>query len=160
MKIVDGGLTAMKDIGVEAKAPIAEPKKSDIVVTKLDQSHDIMTEELQKNYDDYKIVDTRTPKEYEGAVLYDEAQGGRLPGAVNLPYTELFQSDGTLKDNETITKMFEEKGIHKEDKVVTYCTGGIRSAYVQLVLEMCGYEHTYSYGQSFWRWAVVGEVEK
>lgn len=160
VKIVDGGLTAMKDIGVEAKAPIAEPEKSDIVVTELDQSHDIMTEELQKNYDDYKIVDTRTPKEYEGAVLYDEAQGGRLPGAVNLPYTELFQSDGTLKDNETITKMFEEKGIHKEDKVVTYCTGGIRSAYVQLVLEMCGYEHTYSYGQSFWRWAVVGEVEK
>ena len=159
-KIVDGGITAMKDIGVDVKADIKAPEKSDIEVTELDQSHDIMTEELQKNYEEYTIVDTRTPKEYDGAVLYDEAQGGRLPGAVNIPYTELFQSDGTLKDNDAITKMFEEKGIKKDDKVVTYCTGGIRSAYVQLVLEMCGYEYTYNYGQSFWRWAVVGEVEK
>lgn len=160
VKIVDGGITAMKDIGVDVKADIKAPEKSDIEVTELDQSHDIMTEELQKNYGEYTIVDTRTPKEYDGAVLYDEAQGGRLPGAVNIPYTELFQSDGTLKDNDAITKMFEEKGIKKDDKVVTYCTGGIRSAYVQLVLEMCGYEYTYNYGQSFWRWAVVGEVEK
>ena len=160
VKIVDGGITAMKDIGVDVKADIKAPEKSDIEVTELDQSHDIMTEELQKNYGEYTIVDTRTPKEYDGAVLYDEAQGGRLPGAVNIPYTELFQSDGTLKDNDSITKMFEEKGIKKDDKVVTYCTGGIRSAYVQLVLEMCGYEYTYNYGQSFWRWAVVGEVEK
>ena len=73
---------------------------------------------------------------------------------------DLFEADGTLKDNETITAMFEEQGIEKDDKVVTYCTGGIRSAYVQLILEMCGYEYTYNYGQSFWRWAVVGEVEK
>lgn len=160
VKIVDGGITAMKDIGVDVKADIKAPEKSDIEVTELDQSHDIMTEELQKNYGEYTIVDTRTPKEYDGAVLYDEAQGGRLPGAVNIPYTELFKSDGTLKDNDAITKMFEEKGIKKDDKVVTYCTGGIRSAYVQLVLEMCGYEYTYNYGQSFWRWAVVGEVEK
>lgn len=160
VKIVDGGITAMKDIGVDVKADIKAPEKSDIEVTELDQSHDIMTEELQKNYGEYTIVDTRTPKEYDGAVLYDEAQGGRLPGAVNIPYTELFQSYGTLKDNDAITKMFEEKGIKKDDKVVTYCTGGIRSAYVQLVLEMCGYEYTYNYGQSFWRWAVVGEVEK
>ena len=100
------------------------------------------------------------PKEYEGATLYGEAQGGRLPGAINIPYTELFQEDGTLKSNEEITLMYEENGIKKDDQVVTYCTGGIRSAYAQLVLEMCGYENTYNYCQSFWRWAVVGEVEK
>ena len=42
---------------------------------------------------------------------------------------------------------------------MTYCTGGIRSAYMQLVMEMCGFEDSYNYDQSFWRWAVVGEVE-
>ena len=149
----------MKDIGVEMTDPV-EPTPSDMVVESLDESHNIMTEELQANYDDYKIVDVRTEKEYDGAVLYDEAQGGHLPGATLISYVDLFEADGTLKDNETITAMFEEQGIEKDDKVVTYCTGGIRSAYVQLILEMCGYEYTYNYGQSFWRWAVVGEVEK
>ena len=72
---------------------------------------------------------------------------------------QLLKLSGTLKDNEAIVKLFEDNGISKDDKVVTYCTGGIRSAYAQIVLEMCGYEDTYSYCQSFWRWAVVGKVE-
>ncbi len=159
VKIVDGGLSAMKDIGTEAKAKPTTPAPSDIVIDSLDATHDITTEELQENYDDYVIVDVRTKEEYDGAVLYDEAKGGHLPGAIHVPYTDLFQADGTLKDNETITKLFEDKGIEKSDRVVTYCTGGIRSAYAQIVLEMCGYENTYSYCQSYWRWAVVGEVE-
>lgn len=159
VKIVDGGLSAMKDIGVEAKAKPTTPAPSDISIAQLQEDHDIKTEELQKNYDDYVIVDVRTVKEYDGAVLFGEEKGGHMPGAISIPYTELFQTDGTLKDNETITKLFEDKGVKKEDKVVTYCTGGIRSAYAQLVLEMCGYENTYSYCQSYWRWAVVGEVE-
>ncbi len=159
VKIVDGGITAMKDSGVPTDGSPGQPEESAIDIQSLDKSHDITTEELQAGYKGYTIVDVRTVKEYEGARLYDEAQGGHLPGAVNIPYTELFQADGTLKDNETITKLFEDKGVEKGDKVVTYCTGGIRSAYVQLVLEMCGYEDTYNYCQSFWRWAVVGEVE-
>lgn len=159
IKIVDGGLSAMKDIGVEAKAQPTTPAPSDFSIYQLQEDHDIKTEELQKNYDDYVVVDVRTVKEYDGAVLYGEEKGGHMPGAISIPYTELFQTDGTLKDNETITKLFENKGIKKDDKVVTYCTGGIRSAYAQLVLEMCGYENTYSYCQSYWRWAVVGEVE-
>lgn len=160
LKIVDGGITAMKDIGVDTTAEPAEPKVSDIVVEELDESHDIKTEELQENYEDYKLLDVRTPKEYDGAVLYNEAQGGHLPGAVNIPYVDLFEEDGTLKEKEVLIQMFEDSGFEKEDQIVTYCTGGIRSAYVQLILEMCGYENTYNYGQSFWRWSVVGEVEK
>lgn len=159
VKIVDGGITAMKDIGVSMKLGASKLEKSDIEVKKLDKSHDITTEDLQKNYKEYKVVDVRTKEEYDGAILYDEAKGGHLPDAIHIPYVDLFQKDGTLKDKDSIVKMFEDKGVKKDDKVVTYCTGGIRSAYMQLILEMCGYEHTYSYGQSFWRWAVVGEVE-
>lgn len=160
IKMVDGGISALKDIGAPVKGKPGKDLSSDLQVEELDKSHDITTEELMEHYKDYKIVDVRTKKEYEGAVLYNEAQGGHLPGAVHIPYTELFQKDGTLKDNDTIIKLFEDSGVGKDDKIVTYCTGGIRSAYVQVVLEMCGYQETYSYCQSFWRWAVVGEVEK
>ena len=38
-------------------------------------------------------------------------------------------------------------------------TGGIRSAYAQLILEMCGFEHSNNYDQSYWNWCVDGEVE-
>ena len=105
------------------------------------------------------MVDVRTDEEYEGAILYDESKGGHLPGAIHIRYTDLFDDAGYLKSNEELTKMFEDAGLSKDDEIVTYCTGGIRSAYTQLVMEMCGFEHTYNYDQSFWRWAVVGDVE-
>lgn len=160
VRMVDGGISALKDIGAPVKGKPGKDFSSALLIEELDKSHDITTEELMAHYEDYKVVDVRTEKEYKGAVLYNEAQGGHLPGAVNIPYTELFQNDGTLKDNQTIAELFADNGISKNDRVVTYCTGGIRSAYVQIVLEMCGYKDTYSYCQSFWRWAVVGEVEK
>ena len=43
-------------------------------IDEIDYSHVMTTEELQKNYDEYKIVDVRTDEEYEGAILYDEAK--------------------------------------------------------------------------------------
>ena len=56
--------------------------------------------------------------------------------------------------------MFEEAGIAKTDKIVTYCTAGIRSAYMQLILEMCGFENSMNYDESYYRWSASQEVEK
>jgi thiosulfate/3-mercaptopyruvate sulfurtransferase len=159
IKMVDGGYQALKEAGAKTQLFAAKPEPAEVTVKEMDYAHVMTTEVLMKNYDDYKIVDVRTDEEYNGEVLYDEAQGGHLPGAIHIRYTDFFKPDGTLKSNTELTAMFEEAGLSKEDAIVAYCTGGIRSAYAQLVLEMCGFENSYNYDQSFWRWAVVGEVE-
>lgn len=159
VKMVDGGYSAIKEAGAPTQFLASKPQAQEVTIDEIDYSHVMTTEELQNNYDEYKIVDVRTDEEYDGAVLYEEAQGGHLPGAIHIRYTDLFQEDGTLKPNKELIQMFENAGLTKEDKIVTYCTGGIRSAYMQLVMEMCGFENSYNYDQSFWRWAVVGEVE-
>lgn len=159
VKMVDGGLAAMKECGAPTQFIASRPKAADVTIDQIDYTHVMTTEKLQENYDEYKIVDVRTDEEYDGAILYNEAKGGHLPGAIHIRYTDLFKEDGYLKSNEDLTKMFEDAGLSKDDEIVTYCTGGIRSAYTQLVLEMCGFEKSYNYDQSFWRWAVVGDVE-
>ncbi len=159
VKMVDGGYSAVKEAGAATQLFASKPEPSEVVVDKIDYSHVMSTVELQNNYDAYKIVDVRTDEEYNGAILYDEAKGGHLPGAIHIRYTDLFQENGMLKPNKELIQMFEDAGLQKDDAIVTYCTGGIRSAYVQLVLEMCGFKDSYNYDQSFWRWAVVGEVE-
>ena len=159
VKMIGGGYAAAKAAGAETQLFASGSEPGEVTVDSIDNTHVMTTEELQANYDEYTIVDVRTDEEYNGAILYNEAQGGHLPGAIHVRYTDLFQEDGTLKPNSELAEMFESAGVDKEDKVVTYCTGGIRSAYTQLVLEMCGYENTWNYDQSFWRWAVVGEVE-
>ena len=159
VKMVDGGYSAIKEAGAATQFMGSKPDSVEVTIDEIDYSHVMTTEELMENYEDYKVVDVRTDEEYNGAILYDEAQGGHLPGAIHIRYTDLFQEDGTLKPNKELIQMFQDAGLSEEDAIVAYCTGGIRSAYTQLVLEMCGFENSYNYDQSFWRWAVVGEAE-
>lgn len=160
VKMVDGGYQGLVDAGIETQKGGAEPTPVEVTVESIDETHVINTEELKENYDSYKIVDVRADEEYEGKKLYGEANGGRLPGAIHIRFTDLFNSNGTLKSNDDITKLFEDAGISKDDQIVTYCTGGIRSAYMQLVMEMCGFENCKNYDESFYRWCAVEELEK
>lgn len=159
VKIVDGGVDAVLKAGAEKQSGGSDPVPCEVTIDSIDMTHVMETSELAKNFSEYKIVDVRTDNEYNGATKYGEAKGGHIKGAVFVPYLDLFNSDGTLKSNDEITAMYEAQGIGKTDKVVTYCTGGIRSAYAQIVLEMCGYENTYNYDQSYWNWCVDNEVE-
>ena len=77
--MVDGGYEALVNAGAETQKGPSKLDKVDVKIDKLDMTHDMETEELQKNYKDYKIVDVRTDEEYEGAKKYNEAKGGHLP---------------------------------------------------------------------------------
>lgn len=160
VKMVDGGYQALKDVGLETEKGGSKPKEADVKIESIDETHLINTDELKENYDSYKVVDVRADEEYEGKTLYGEENGGHLPGAIHIRYTDLFNKDGTLKSNAEITNMFEDAGLEKDDQIVTYCTAGIRSGYMQLIMEMCGYENVKNYDESFYRWCAVEELEK
>ena len=160
VKMVDGGFAALKKAGLETDIESTKLDPVDVTIDSIDQTHIIRTDELKKDYDEYKIVDVREDKEYEGDVLYGEAKGGHLPDAIHIPFTDLFNSNGKLKSKKDLTKLFEDAGLAKEDKIVTYCTAGIRSAYMELVMDMCGFKQVKNYDGSYYRWAKVEDVEK
>ena len=158
--MVDGGYAALKDAGLKTNKKGTELKSVDVEIDSVNQDHMIKTDELKADYDEYKVVDVREDKEYEGEVLYGEAKGGHLPDAIHVKFTDLFNKNGTLKSNDQLTKLFEDAGLSKDDKIVTYCTAGIRSAYMQLVMDMCGFKNVKNYDGSYYRWAKVEDVEK
>lgn len=154
VKIVSGGLSAMKAVGIKTQKGPSKAKKKTVKVTSVDtKTHDITTEELKANYADYKIIDVRADAEYKGKTLYGEKSGGHLKGAIHIRFTDLFNKNGTIKSKATLEKMFSKAGLKKTDKIVTYCTGGIRSGYMQLILQMCGYTDSYNYAESVYRWS-------
>lgn len=160
LKMVDGGLKALKAAGLpEARDP-ARLDPVTVEVGELDYTHVITTEQLEETYDDHKIVDVRAEAEYNGEVLYGEAQGGRLPGAIHVPFTEFFKEDHTLKSNAELKAMFEAAGLTPADSIVIYCTAGIRSAYAQLIMEMSGFANSMNYDGSYYTWAATNDVEK
>ncbi len=154
VKVVNGGYKALEATGIETQNGPSVPQAKSVTIANVDtKSHDITTEELLANIGTYKIIDVRANEEFEGATLYGEKSGGHIKGAIHIRFTDLFKHDGTLKSESALRKIFEAKGLTKSDKIVTYCTGGIRSAYMQLVLEMLGYENTYNYAESAYRWS-------
>lgn len=152
VKVVDGGYKALIAAGAPTQQGSSVPVRTDARVTEVDAAHVMTTEKLKNHYGEYKVIDVRDDAEYNGKQLFNEKAGGHLPGAIHLRYTDLFYADGTLRPVKELTKWFENAGLEKTDQIVCYCTGGIRSAYMQLVLEMCGYEKSYNYDESFWGW--------
>jgi len=112
-----------------------------------------MKKAYSKTRDDLVIIDVREKKEYEGATDFGEARGGHLPGAVNLTFNQFLNEDGTLKTATQIKAILDTNGINADDDIVTYCTAGIRSAHMQIVLTMLGYENVRNYDASFHEWA-------
>ena len=159
VKMVDGGIEALEASEVEMQKGGSVLDAVEVEIENIDETHVINTDELKSVYSECKVVDVRADKEYNGKTSYGEANGGHLPGAIHIRYTDLFNSDSTLKSVEELTKLFEDAGLTKEDHIVTYCTAGIRSAYMQLVMEMCGFENSENYDESFYRWCVNEELE-
>ena len=50
--------------------------------------------------------------------------GGHIPGATNLPHSQLFNSDGTWKSPAELKALFEATGVDLSKPVVTSCGSG------------------------------------
>lgn len=160
VKMVNGGLTAMKAAGIATQTGPSARKAKEVSVTVDTITHDFTTEALlnEVKAGTVKVVDVRANAEYDGATLYGETSGGHIKGAIHIRFTDLFKYDGTLKSVSELTKMFEEAGLQTTDKIATYCTGGIRSAYMQLVLQMCGFTDSHNYAESAYRWSNTADA--
>lgn len=162
VKILDGGIAGILKSDLPQVKGASPYTPADVVIEAMDYTTSIDTKELEERIaanPELKIIDTRNSEEYNGATKYGEAKGGRIPGAVNIDFMQLLQ-DGYLKSNDEIIKILADNGINPEDEIVTYCTAGIRSGYMQKVLEMAGFENVRNYDESYYRWSAINDVEK
>ncbi|MBP1042185.1 sulfurtransferase [Vagococcus sp. BWB3-3] len=160
VKLVNGGMQALKEAGLPTSKKITTLESVNVEIESLDKGQSIDTTELEADFTDYKLVDVRSKKEYDGATKFGEAKGGHLPKAIHFAYTDLFQENGYLKSNEAIAELAEAAGLAKEDALVTYCTGGIRSAYMAVILSSIGYNQVKNYDGSYYTWSANNKVEK
>lgn len=98
------------------------------------------------------ILDGRSPAEYAGATPYGETRGGHVPGARSLHFRNLIGPDGRLLPRPQIAARLQELGVTPTTPVAIYCTGGIRSAWLTVVLTDIGYDAR-NYAGSMWEWS-------
>lgn len=111
---------------------------------------------------DRAIVDARSLEEYVGKEVSGIPRPGHIPGALNIPWNNFLNPDATVKDYNRILTDLEEQGLNKSQEVICYCTGGVRAAWLYVVLKLVGFEQVRNYPGSWWEWSrdFAAPVEK
>ena len=105
------------------------------------------------------LVDVRSVDEFTGKILAppglsETAQrAGHIPGAVNIPWAQASNEDGTFKSFDALANLYQSKGISGTDEVVAYCRIGERSSHTWFVLKyLLGYNDVRNYDGSWTEW--------
>jgi thiosulfate/3-mercaptopyruvate sulfurtransferase len=100
----------------------------------------------------FKIIDNRIRKEFDGTTPYGSPRGGHIPNAIHIHWPEFFQTNGNLKTLPALNSLLDLNKIHPDQEIIVYCTGGVRSAMAYFVFRYMGYK-VRNYDGSWWDWS-------
>jgi thiosulfate/3-mercaptopyruvate sulfurtransferase len=105
------------------------------------------------------LIDVRSPDEYTGHVIAPPGmtetalRDGHIPTAINIPWAQAINDDGTFKDCVALKALYESKGLTPYHGTIAYCRIGERSAHTWFVLNyLLHYPNVKNYDGSWTEW--------
>lgn len=161
--ILDGGLAAWRAAGHplasgaehgEALAPANLPP------TRRVRSKADMLANLASGAE--QVVDARSADRVYGTGT-DPVHGlpmGRIPGALNVPFTEVLNADGTYRTPAEIRAAFAAAGVDLDKPIVTTCGSGVTASVLLFALHLAGVDRTALYDGSWSEWGADPDTPK
>jgi thiosulfate/3-mercaptopyruvate sulfurtransferase len=158
--ILNGGQTGWTAAGkpLSTDVPAITPGKLAAKPTK-DLVVDAEFVKTVKQRPNQRLIDARAPVFYKGTEATYE-KNGHIPGAINIPYSELLDSSMML-NRDHVEGLFRNAGVNPGDTVVAYCHIGQQATAVIFAARLLGHP-VKLYDGSFQDWAIHsrGPVEK
>lgn len=156
VRVLDGGLSAW----IAAGSPVSigdEPTAIPVAPWTVSATGDawITKDELvERSESDARPLVCGLPAgSFTGAVPSRYARRGRIPGSVNVSSRELFDADGTVKDDEFLRAAYAAEGVTGAEEVLLYCGGGISASANALTLVELGVTAVRIYDGSLEEWS-------
>jgi len=154
--VLDGGLPKWRGEGraVEAgdpPAPTAATFRPDFRAERLAGIGDMMRHVASG---DALILDARAAGRFTGAVPEPRPgmRSGHMPGAANVPYTDLLNADATFRDPAALRARFTQAGADGTKPVITSCGTGVTACILTLGLTVAGLPAGRVYDGSWTEW--------
>ncbi len=166
VKLLNGGRKKweLEDRGWTTDVPTYAPTSVSVTGPVREEIRSYRDEVISKiGNDKVGMIDVRSPEEFRGEKLapdhlpQEQSQvPGHIGGAVNIPWVQAANEDGTFKSAEELRKLYETRGIAPDQEVIAYCRIGERSSHTWFALqELLGYENVRNYDGS---WTEYGSL--
>jgi thiosulfate/3-mercaptopyruvate sulfurtransferase len=160
--VLDGGLPKWRAEGrpVEDGVPILRDRH---FTARRDASlvRDVTQVAASAKLGDAQIVDARSRERFRGEAPEPRPglRSGHIPGSKNLPYGELLNPDGTMKDEAGLRAAFAAAGVDVTKPAITTCGSGISAAVLSLALERVGNRSHALYDGSWAEWGAYADLK-
>lgn len=156
VQVLDGGLQKAKEKGlpVNSNSVHAKPvEKTSLKEWKLPTVDLLFIDEVSEN-PDYLVIDVREKDRYDGKTEPIDEVAGHIPGAINIPFKENLNEDGTFKSPEILHEKYTEvlKNI-PTNNIAVHCGSGVTACHTLLALEYAGFEIPNLYVGSWSEWS-------
>jgi thiosulfate/3-mercaptopyruvate sulfurtransferase len=110
---------------------------------------------------DHTILDARAATRFRGEAPEPRAglRSGHIPNSRNVPFTNLLNSDGTMKDPSELRQVFDAAGADLSKPVITSCGSGVTAAVINLALERIGHRNHALYDGSWAEWGMYNDLK-
>jgi thiosulfate/3-mercaptopyruvate sulfurtransferase len=151
--VLDGGLPKWRAEGHPVETAEAAPAPAQVtpafdpaLVAQLDQVADVLKTGAAQ------VVDARSAARFRGEAPEPRAtlRSGHMPGALNLPFTDVVAADGTLKPAAELRAAFGHVDLARP--IVTSCGSGVTASVLALALARLGREDVAVYDGSWTEW--------
>ncbi len=116
-----------------------------------------------------QVIDCRSRRRFEGVGREPQPtkRKGRIPGSINIPFTELIdiRNDCVFLPADRLIAKFTEAGVNLDKPVITSCGSGMTAALTVFALNLIGHGHASVFDGSWVEWGnrtdtpIEGEVE-
>jgi thiosulfate/3-mercaptopyruvate sulfurtransferase len=163
---LDGGLPKWKAEGRPTESGPAAPPPSatfvpDLIARRLAGIGDIKRI-VRQGGGEALILDARSKGRFDGTAAEPRKglPSGHMPGAASLPFTDLLEANGTMKDAAALRAIFAARGADATRPLVTSCGSGVTACVVALGAVRAGLPEPAVYDGSWTEWASRPETTK
>ena len=159
--VLDGGLPKWQAEGreIEDMPPIIRDRH--MTVSRQNQLvKDVTQVAHAAKLGEAEILDARSAARFRGEAPEPRAglRSGHIPGSKNIPFAEVLNPDGTMKEPAALKAVFLAAGVDLAKPAITSCGSGVTAAILSLALERIGHRNHALYDGSWSEWGMYDDL--